>query len=175
VALQPDNRFILIGKVVRAQGIKGKLKVRPLADPDIFITAKGVYLGRDEGHPAYYKVTASQYHNGSILLGLDGVETMSGAEELVGSNVFAETKALEDLPDGEYYWFQIIGIDVVTEDGRLLGKVKEILPTGSNDVYIVRDESKEYLIPAIEEVVKDIDVSGGRMVISPMKGLLGEE
>lgn len=151
------------------------MKVRPLADPDIFITAKGIYLGRDEGHTTYYKVTASQLHKGSILLGLDGVETMSGAGELVGNHVFVETKTLEDLPDGEYYWFQIIGLDVVTEDGRLLGKVAEILPTGSNDVYIVRDGSKEYLIPAIAEVVRNIDVSGGMMVISPMKGLLGEE
>ncbi|MEK7851238.1 MAG: ribosome maturation factor RimM [Deltaproteobacteria bacterium] len=172
--MQPD-RFILIGKVVRAQGIKGKLKIWPLADPDIFITAKGVFLGRDELHSVYYKVTASQLHKGSILLGLDGVETVNKAEELIGSHVFAETKTLEELPDGEYYWFQIIGLDVVTEDGRLLGKVKEILPTGSNDVYVVRDGSKEYLIPAIEEVVKDIDVSGGKIVISPMKGLLGEE
>ncbi len=173
--LQPDNSFILIGEVVRTQGIKGKLKVRPLADPDILITAKGVFLGSDELHSVYYKVTASQLHKGSILLGLEGVETMSRAEELVGSDVFAETKALEGLPDGEYYWFQIIGLDVVTEEGRLLGKVEEILPTKSNDVYVVRDGSREYLIPAIAEVVKDIDVSGGRIVISPMKGLLGEE
>lgn len=173
--LQPDNRFILIGEIVRTQGIKGKLKVRLLSDPAILTAAKGIYLESEEGHPAFFKVTASRYHKDSVLLALDGVATMSRAEELVGSRVFADTETLEDLPDGEYYWFQIIGLDAVTEDGRLLGKVEEIFPTGSNDVYVVRDSNNEYLIPAIEEIVKEIDITGGRMVISPIRGLLGEE
>lgn len=170
-----DNKFVLVGKVVRPQGIKGKLKVRPLADPDVFSAAIGVYLEKGKEPAAYYKLLSSQLHKGAVLLGLEGVDTMSRAEGLVGSRVFTEMSTLEKLPDGEYYWFQIIGLDVLTEEGRLLGKVAEILQTGSNDVYVVRDGSKEYLIPAIGQVVKLIDVSLGRMVISPMKGLLGEE
>ena len=170
-----DNKFVLVGEVVRPQGIKGKLKVRPLADPDVFSAANGVYLEKGKEPAAYYKVLSSQLHKGAVLLGIEGIDTMSRAEGLVGSQVFAEISTLEKLPEGEYYWFQIIGLDVLTEEGRLLGKVAEILPTGSNDVYVVRDGSKEYLIPAIEQVVKVIDVLLGRMVISPMKGLLGEE
>lgn len=170
-----DNKFVLVGEVVRPQGIKGKLKVRPLADLDVFYTAKGVYLEKGKEPTVYYKVLSSQLHKGAVLLALEGVETMSRAKELVGSRLFAEMSALEKLPEGEYYWFQIIGLDVLTEEGRLLGKVAEILPTGSNDVYVVRDRSKEYLIPAIDQVVKFIDVSAGKIVISPMKGLLGEE
>lgn len=170
-----DNKFILVGEVVRAQGIKGKVKVRPLADPDILIEAKGVYLGINEVHPAYYKVTASQLHKGAALLALDGIDTMNKAEGLVGSRIFADRDALEDLPEGEYYWDQIIGLDAITDDGRMLGKVKEIFPAGSSDVYVIRDGPREYLIPAIEEFVKEIDVAGGRIVISPIKGLLGDE
>lgn len=170
-----SNKLILIGEVVRTQGIKGKLKVRPLADLDIFESLKGVFLGKGEETAVYYEVISSQIHKGAVLLALDGIETMTRAEELVGNRIFAETDMLEELPEGEYYWLQIIGLDVFTEDGRRLGKVEEIFPTGSNDVYVVREGAKEYLIPAIAEVVKDVDVAGGRMIISPMKGLLGEE
>jgi len=170
-----DNKFVLVGEVVRPQGIKGKLKVRLLADIDLFSIEKGVYLEKGKGPAACYKVLSSQLHKGAVLLGLEGIDTMSMAEGLVGSRVYTEMSTLEELPEGEYYWFQIIGLDVLTEDGCLLGKVTEILPTGSNDVYVVRDGSKEYLIPAIEQVIKDIDVSLGRIVITPMKGLLGEE
>ncbi|MDO8446945.1 MAG: ribosome maturation factor RimM [Deltaproteobacteria bacterium] len=170
-----SNKLILIGEVVRAQGIKGKLKVRPLADLDIFASLKGVYLGKGEETSVYYKVVSSQVHKRAVLLALDGIETMTMAEELIGNRIFAEPGMLEELPEGEYYWSQIIGLDVFTEDGQRLGRVEEIFPTGSNDVYVVREGTKEYLIPAIAEVVKDINVAGGRMIISPMKGLLGEE
>lgn len=170
-----DKKLIIIGEVVRAQGIKGKLKVRPFADLDIFEKINGVYLGKGEETSKYYRVVSSQIHKGAAILSLDGIETMTGAEELIGSRLFIEKDSLEKLPEGEYYWFQIIGLDAYTEDGRRLGKIEEIFPTGSNDVYVVREGSKEYLIPAIEEVVKDIDVPAGRMIISPMKGLLEEE
>lgn len=170
-----DNKFVLVGEVVRPQGIKGKLKVRLLADIDLFSTEKGVYLEKGKGPAVCYKVLSFQLHKGAVLLGLEGIETMSMAEGLVGSRVYTETSTLDELPEGEYYWFQIIGLDVLTEDGRFLGKVVEIFPTGSNDVYVVRDGSKEYLVPAIEQVIRDIDISLGRIVITPMKGLLGEE
>lgn len=170
-----DNKLVPVGEVIRPQGIKGKLKIRPLADADLFLQAEGVYLGTGKKSPVYYKVLSAQLHKNAVLLALEGVESMSEAEKLVGSQVFADLESLDELPEGEFYWYQIIGLDVLTDDGRLLGKVAEILPTGSNDVYIVRDGAKEYLIPAIEQVVKSIDVSVGRMVITPIKGLLGDE
>lgn len=173
--LSDKKGLIVIGEVVRTQGIGGKLKVKPLAEPDTLTSNEGVYLGKSEDTTLFYRVLASQFHNGFILLSLEGIDSMERAEELVGNRVFADKRTLEKLPEGDYYWFEIIGLKVATEDGRPLGKVEEIIPTGSNDVYVVRDSKNEYLIPAISEVIKEIDVAGGRMVISPIKGLLGEE
>lgn len=170
-----DNKFVLVGEAVRPQGIKGKLKVRLMADIDLLSGVEGIYLEKGKEPAVCYTVLSAQPHKGAVLLELEGVDTMSKAEELVGSRVYTEMSALQKLPDGEYYWFQIIGLDVLTEDGRALGKVAEIFSAGSNDVYVVRDGPKEYLIPAIEQVVRTIDISAGRMVIHPMKGLLEEE
>jgi 16S rRNA processing protein RimM len=170
-----DKRLVLIGEIVRAQGIRGKIKVRPLADPDAFSSLRFIYLGKSEDLSVSFRVVSCQPHKGFILLGLGGITTMSQAEDLAGSHIYADSDALKELPEGEYYYFEIIGLDVLTDDGRCLGKVEEIFPTGSNDVYVVRDGKREYLIPAIEDVVREIDIPGGRMVIHPIEGLLGEE
>jgi 16S rRNA processing protein RimM len=76
------------------------------------------------------------------------------------------------LPDHTYYRDQIVGLRVVTTAGETLGTITEILVTGSNDVYVVRDEQRETLIPALKEIVREVDVTGGRMVIDPVDGLL---
>ena len=174
-AALPSNNLILIGEIVRTQGIKGKLKARIFADLDICETLKGVYLGKENETATFHKIASAQIHKGTVLIALEGVGTMSAAEELIGSRIFANKDELEKLPEGEYYWFQVIGLSVFADNGEYLGKVEEIFQTGSNDVYVVREGQKEYLIPAIEDVVKEIDIPGGKIVISPMKGLLGEE
>ena len=173
--MHPDSGFISIGKVVRAQGIKGLLRIKPFADAELFESLKDVYVGRDENAVKPYRVVSSQFHNGAILLGLDGIETMTDAEKLIGRDIFTEKDALEKLPEGEYYQFQIIGLETFTEDGRHLGRIEEIFSAGSSDIYVVREGAREYLIPAIADVVKEIDIAAGRVIISPMKGLLGEE
>lgn len=170
-----NKKFILIGQVVRAQGIKGLVRVKPFADPETFMDADILYLGKGDSDPAPRRVISSQLHQGAVLLGLEGVKTMTEAERLIGNHVYADRESLPELPEGEYYWFEVLGLEVFTEEGLLLGKIKEILPTGSNDVYVVRKEGKEYLIPAIEDVVREIDLPDGKMVIHPIKGLLGAE
>jgi 16S rRNA processing protein RimM len=91
---------------------------------------------------------------------------------LVGCPVLIEKNRSKALPDGEFYWFQIVGLKVFTESGELLGEVKEILPTGSNDVYVVRDGQKEHLIPATESVIREINLKRKMIVIHPLEGLI---
>ncbi len=79
---------------------------------------------------------------------------------------------LRPLPDGEYYQFQLLGLEVWTIAGELLGTISDILPTGSNDVYVVRSDTGEMLIPAIEDVVKAVELDKGRLVIELMPGLV---
>jgi 16S rRNA processing protein RimM len=85
---------------------------------------------------------------------LDNVASLDSAKFLVGAEIFVSKKLLPHLPPGEYYWFELMGLNVETEDGKFVGKVARIFPTGSNDVYVVRNGRGELLIPATFEVVK---------------------
>ena len=136
---------------------------------DRFAGLKTVYLGR-----AYqpFEVEWTHHHKKGVLLKLAGVATPEQAEALRGALVFVPAAEAVPLSEGQYYWHQIIGLDVQTSDGRQLGRISDILRTGSNDVYVVRSDRGELLIPAIEDVVKEIDLARRRMIVEPMPGLL---
>jgi 16S rRNA processing protein RimM len=93
-------------------------------------------------------------------------------QHLVGREIYAERGQLPELTEGEYYWCDLIGLKVVTAEGVLLGELYDIMATGSNDVYLVRSGEKEYLIPAIEDVVVEVNLAAGVMTVSPLEGLL---
>ena len=103
---------------------------------------------------------------------LKGCNSISEAEKLKGFEIAIPEKWLWPLGVDEYYHFQIIGLDVYTDKGVHLGAVKDIFPTGSNDVYTVKKGQKEYLIPAIKEVIKEVDLPRKRIIIHPIEGLL---
>jgi len=103
---------------------------------------------------------------------LKGCNSISEAEKLKGVEIGIPEKWLWPLGVDEYYHFQIIGLDVYTDTGLHLGEVKDIFPTGSNDVYTVKKGRKEYLIPAIKEVIKEVDLQRKRIIIHPIEGLL---
>jgi 16S rRNA processing protein RimM len=125
-----------------------------------------------DGHVQPYEIQEAKIHNKFILAQLKGCEGIADAEKLIGSSVLVKRKNLPPPEEGEYYWFEIIGMDVVTDEGRPLGRVEKILPTGSNDVYLVQGSGGEWLIPAIEEVIVRVDKNKGQMVIHPIEGLL---
>ena len=97
---------------------------------------------------------------------------VSTPTELAGMTVYASREEFPDLPEDEYYWFQIIGLEVYNEDGRYYGRIEEIIRTGSNDVYVVRDDKKELLLPMIDTVVKTVDLEAGKLIFHPVEGLL---
>jgi 16S rRNA processing protein RimM len=106
-----------------------------------------------------------------LIVSFTSFSTVSEAEEIVGGYISVPLSELPGLGKDIYYNFEIIGMDVYTGEGRYLGKVTEILSTGSNDVYIVKDNKQEHLIPAIRDVVKEVDTKRKRMVISLIEGL----
>ena len=83
-------------------------------------------------------------------------------------------KELEPLREGEYYWFQLIGMDVHTDRGQYLGTLENVFNTGSNDIYVVQREEREWLIPALKEIIREVDIDKKQMIICPMEGLLDE-
>jgi 16S rRNA processing protein RimM len=109
------------------------------------------------------------------ILALREVKRIEEAEELVGCSVYVDKADLKPLPPDEFYWYQLQGLRVETEDGKLLGILEEILPTGGNDVFVVRKDGQEILLPATEEVVVRVDLKEKIMVVHLLEGLLPED
>lgn len=168
------DALIPIGKVVGTHGIKGYLKVSSYAESaDSFSPGTQLALRR-EGEPVVILgIESARPHKHGMLLALEGIASIDAAKELVGCDLCIDKATLPELESGNYYWHQIIGLEVFTVNDRRLGRVVSILPTGSNDVYVVRDGKKEVLIPAIDSVVVDINPTHGVLRVDLPEGLEG--
>lgn len=164
--VQPE--FLTVGRIVGPQGIRGELKVEPTTDfPQRFAT--GAEL-RVQGR--LLAVESSRWQRGYVILKLATIDSIDEAEKLRGQSLEVPNSSAQTLPQGQYYVYQIVGLEVWTTAGEHLGEVAEVAPTGSNDVYVVRGPRGELLIPAIEDVVKEIDLERGRITIEAVEGLL---
>ncbi len=159
-----------IGKIVNTHGVKGEMRVMPSTD-DIkrFEKLKEVYIQQRDLKT--YEITAVRYHKQFVLIKLKGIDTMDAAEQMKNSLIKIDRKESLPLGQDEYYMTDLYDMAVVTEEGRELGKLVDILVTGSNDVYVVRNEEKEILIPAIKQCIKKVDVTARQMTVHLMKGL----
>ena len=163
-----ELEFITIGRILSPYGTKGKLKVEVLTDfPQRFTPASKVYVNRQP-----MLIESAQQHKGKTIIKLNTVNSVEAAERLQGQLIEIHHSQTYPLPDGQYYHFQLIGLEVWTTGGELLGKITEILTTASNDNYVVKGARGEILIPAIEDVVKSVDPVKGRILIEPIEGLL---
>lgn len=163
--------LITIGRIIRPHGIDGTLKIFPLTDfPQHFESLEELYLVKEGVTKTCIK--KARFHKGHILLKLTQCCDRAEAEEWVGAEIAIDSKDLWPLEDGEYYHFQIEGLRVMTEEGEYLGDVKQIISTGSNDVYIVSKGSKECLLPAIKEVIKEVDLERKVMIVRLLEGLI---
>lgn len=160
------KRDITIGKIVGTFGHRGMLKLLPLTDfPDRFLEMDEVVLELN-GKQQVYHILEAKYYQSRILLKFKEISDLSGAETLRGALIKISRDELTTLPEGSYYIFDIIGLKVYTPDGAFIGVVEDLIQTGSNDVYVVGNENKgPLLVPALKEVVKELDIKGGRMVV----------
>jgi 16S rRNA processing protein RimM len=159
--------------VVRPHGIGGLLRICSYAESkDSFLKAGTVSLYLDREGIQEYKVLSVQKHKNILLMQLDGLISRFDAERFRGADVFIKKEALQSKDEDDYFWFELIGLSVYLESGRCIGTVEDIFQTGSNDIYIVREGEKEYLIPATHDVVKEIDLVKKSMIIMEMEGLL---
>ena len=159
----------MVGRVLRAWGIRGDLKIAPFTDrPEDLKLYQSVFVGPQRKR---YDVKSFRPYQGNWLLHLIGVETRTDAEALHGQEILIET-AQRQRREGEFHAREVIGLKVRTIDGDELGQVTEILVTGANDVYVITGPRGELLIPARVEVVKGIDVEAGVMTVELLPGLL---
>jgi 16S rRNA processing protein RimM len=160
--------YITVGEVLGAWGLKGAFRVRPLTDfPERFEPGEEVFI---EGAPVV--IRTSNWQKDGVIITLAGIDTPEAAAKLRRKTLDIPASRLRQLPDGQYYQFDIIGLEVSTTGRTVLGNVTDILNCG-NDVYVVKGEGKEVLIPATRDVVKSIDLKTRKMVIEPIEGLLG--
>ncbi|MEC4686317.1 MAG: ribosome maturation factor RimM [Nitrospirota bacterium] len=166
------SSLVSIGRIVKSRGVKGEFIVLPLTfSLERFDDVSRVYIKFDD-EIKEFTIEYSKPYGRTVIMKLRGINSPEDAAALRGGQLMVPEEESPPLPDGVYYYYQIIGLRVFTVDGEYIGRVTDIIETGSNDVYVVREGEKEYLIPAIKDVVRDIDIRNKRIVISPEAGLL---
>lgn len=166
--------WIPVGKVTKTHGLRGELKFYPSMEDDWFAEVRQVRLGDDDPGNDFAEFTVQSVRGKDVprIIKFREIDTLEGAGELAGKSLYLPRDAFPELPADEYYWFQIEGLAVYDEDGRYYGRIEEIIRTGSNDVYVVRDDKKELLLPMIDTVVKTVDLEAGKLIFHPVEGLL---
>lgn len=172
VKLPANENFVRVGRVAKPHGIKGELKVHPYGEPGDFSHFPEVRLG-DEAKPSgsLYQVLAQRPQAKAVLVVLADIRDRTGAELLIGREVWAAERYLPALDEDEFYWHQLVGLRVIVEGGRELGKVTALFATGGHDVLVVHGSGREYLIPARREFMLNTDSQAGVLTVADIPGL----
>ena len=167
------EKYLEIGQIVNTNGLKGILKVKPLTD-DItrFEDLEAVYIEKAK-ELIKYNIQEVKYNKNMVLLKLEGIDDISEAEKYKNCYIKINREDALTLEENSYFVVDIIGLEVYTEEEELLGKVIEVFSTGSNDVYTIKNsEGKEILLPAISEVIKNVDIPNKKIIVHLLEGLI---
>lgn len=166
-----EEYIVTVGKILREWGLNGEVIVLPLTfDPKRFLKLREVAL-QSSGKIEYKKIRSARPHKGNILLAFNGCKTRDEAKKYRDALIKIKSSESPKLPEGVYYHYQIIDLNVYTIEGDYLGKIVSIVETGSNDVYVVKGDNREYLIPAIKDAVKEIDLKSKKMIVKLMEAV----
>ena len=167
------TKYLEIGQIVNTFGIKGMIKVQPFTDDiEQFENLKTIYI-KNKSEQKEYEIEEVKYHKNMILLKLKGVNTIEEANYLRQSYLLKDREKEEPLEEGTYYIVDLLGLEVYDDNGNLLGTLEDIFNTGSNDIYVVKNElGKQILLPAISEVIKEIDIKNKKIIVHLIKGLI---
>jgi len=166
--------YIVVGKVVKAQGIKGEIRIHPYSSyPDDFDHYSELILAEEgESRSRTYEVAASRTHGKVAIVQLVGVDNRNAAEDLRGLEVRIARADLPELEPGFYYWHELQGMAVVTERGESVGTLTSLMATPGHSLLVIKNKGREYLVPAIKEFVIGLDEQGQALIIAPPPGLL---
>jgi 16S rRNA processing protein RimM len=169
-----SQNLVAIGEITKPHGLRGEVRVIPLTDdPDRFHRlAECVLWDASRNERETWRVTTARRHGEAVVLGFEGCATADAAAALTGRLVALPREAALPAPEGRFYPWQLEGCLVVTEEGREVGRVTGIDRAPAQDLWIVADGSHERLIPAVPEIVREVDLAGRRVVIRPPEGLL---
>jgi len=165
--------YVLIGKIVGVHGIKGTNKLKSYAESlSVFNPGRSIIVRDNLNRETCVELNWVKSHTRTALISFKGVTDHDQAQALIGAELFIPETELPELDEDTYYWFELIGIEVYTTEDEYLGRIESIFPTGSNDVYVVKDKQKEVLVPALDSVVIDIDLEHKRMRVDLPEGLV---
>lgn len=165
----PVPERLVIGRLATPHGTRGELRMAIVASqPDSLRRLRTVYIG-EEQQPYQVRRLHLIANGKEAILRLAALGSPEEAAELRGERVWADLTALPALPENEYYHYQLLGLDVADESGKVLGRLSEIIETGANDVYVVRGPAGEVLLPAIDGVILTVDLAAGTMTVRPQE------
>jgi len=170
-----SSDLLPIGRVVKTHGVRGKIKVEYFGKNSHLFPYREIFIKESAGKSVAYEILEAVSQPLRIILKLKGVERAEDAQALVGKEVLIRKETLPDLPEDEYYWAEILGMVVETEEGRKIGTMKEILETGANDVWVIEGKRGEILLPVTEEVIRSVDRKSRVIKVHWMEGLWEKE
>ena len=167
------TKYLEIGQIVNTFGIKGMVKVKPFSENlKRFDELKKVYI-ENKKVKKEYEIEEVKYHKDMVLIKFKGVDNPEEAELLRTSYLVVDRKTQEPLEEGTFYIVDMLGLEVYTDEGELLGNLEDIFNTGSNDIYVVKNElGKQILLPAIADVIKNIDMENKKIIVHLIPGLI---
>ncbi len=168
-----DRYLVVVGKVIKPHGLHGELKVISyIVKPENFQQWESVFVKKNSDEGVWLQIDSVRFQHKGVLLKFSGVNERDSAEFYRGSLLYVKREAVEELSENSYPLFQISGCMVETLSGRKIGIVEDILRSPAQNIIVVKRGRKQVLIPFVKEFVKKIDIESGRVVISPIEGLL---
>ena len=166
------NKYLELGQIVNVKGLKGEVKVNSFTDDNTkFERISKVFVKQKETMKEY-EIEKVGYNKNQVIIKFKDINSIEEAETLRNSYILVDREIFGSLPEGVYYIADLIGLDVYTENGEYLGKVEDIFNTGSNDIYVVKDDlGKQKILPGIDEVIKNIDLDQGKIIVNLIEGL----
>ena len=164
--------YLSIGQIVNIHGFKGEVKVYPLTDDmSRFKMLKEVYV-EENAQLVKYEIEGLKFLSNTVAIKLKGIDTEEAANKLRNFYMKVDRKSAVKLPKGSYFICDLIDLEVFDEKGLLLGTIRDILQTGSNDVYVIKTNGDDLLVPALKQVVKEIDIKNRKIVVQLPEGLI---
>jgi 16S rRNA processing protein RimM len=167
-----QDGWVEIGRISGVHGIRGWVRVHSFCEnDDVFRSVPGLRITPIQGHESIHGIQEVKRLGRSLGLALKGITDRNQAKELIGSTISCQKEYLPRPEDGSYYWFDLIGMQVFSVEGEWIGMVDSIIPTAGNDVFVVRRDGSEILVPAVEAVVREVNSAENRILVSLPEGL----
>ena len=167
------QEYLEVGQIVNTNWLKGLLKVNPFTDDITRFEELKTALVQHKGELVEFEIEYVKYQKNQVLLKLKGIDSIEEAQRYKEDYLKIHRKDAKALPKDTYFIVDLIGLDVYTDSNEYLGKIDDIFPTGSNDIYVVKNSlGKQILLPAINDVIKDIDIENKKIIVTLIEGLI---